>query len=77
MREAVVVASSRTALAKSHRGSFNITRPEDLAAHCIQDVLRKTPGLAHEEIEDVILGCAMPHGPQGSNIARVSAVLVG
>ncbi len=77
MREAVVVASSRTALAKSHRGSFNITRPEDLAAHCIQDVLRKTPGLAPEEIEDVILGCAMPHGPQGSNIARVSAVLAG
>ena len=43
MREAVIVASSRTGLAKSFRGSFNMTRPDDLAAHCIQDVLRKTP----------------------------------
>lgn len=77
MREAVVVASSRTALAKSFRGSFNMTRPEDLAAHCIQDVLRKTPQLEAAEIEDVILGCAQPHGPQGSNIARVASILAG
>ena len=77
MREAVVIASSRTALAKSHRGSFNMTRPEDLAAHCIKDVLRKTPALDPSEIGDVILGCAMPHGPQGSNIARVSSILAG
>ncbi len=62
MREAVVVASSRTALAKSFRGSFNMTRPDDLAAHCIQDVLRKTPQLDPAEIEDVILGCGQPHG---------------
>lgn len=54
-----------------------MTRPEDLAAHCIQDVLRKTPQLDAEEIGDVILGCAQPHGPQGSNIARVSSVLAG
>lgn len=77
MREAVVVASSRTGLAKSHRGSFNRTRPEDLAAHCIRDVLRKTPQLDASEIADVILGCAMPHGAQGSNIARVAGVLAG
>jgi acetyl-CoA acetyltransferase family protein len=77
MREAVVVASSRTALAKSFRGSFNMTRPEDLAAHCIKDVLRKTPALDPAEINDVILGCAMPHGMQGANIARVSAILAG
>jgi acetyl-CoA acyltransferase len=77
MREAVVVASSRTALAKSFRGSFNQTRPEDLAAHCIKDVLRKTPALDPNEIEDVILGCAQPHGMQGSNVARVSAILAG
>ena len=44
MREAVVVASSRTPLAKSFRGSFNLTRPDELAAHCITDVLRKVPG---------------------------------
>ncbi|MEW6211635.1 MAG: thiolase family protein [Acidobacteriota bacterium] len=77
MREAVVVASSRTPLAKSFRGSFNLTRPEDLAAHCIRDVLKKTPELAEEEINDVILGCGQPHGKQGNNIARVSAVLAG
>jgi acetyl-CoA acetyltransferase family protein len=77
MREAVIVASSRTGLAKSFRGSFNRTRPEDLAAHCLKDVLRKTPQLDPHEIEDVLLGCAMPHGPQGLNIARRAAVLAG
>jgi acetyl-CoA acyltransferase len=73
----VVVASSRTALAKSFRGSFNLTRPDDLAAHCIQDVLRKTPALDPAEIEDVVLGCGQPHGPQGHNVARVAAMLAG
>src|SRR6185437_13702761 len=77
MREAVIVTSSRTALAKSFRGSFNITRPDDLAAHCIQYVLRKTPKLDPNEIEDVILGCGQPHGSQGHNVARVSAMLAG
>jgi acetyl-CoA acyltransferase len=77
MREAVVVTSSRTALAKSFRGSFNATRPDDLAAHCIKDVLRKTPKLDSAEIEDVILGCGQPHGPQGHNVARVAAMLAG
>src|SRR3981081_195355 len=77
MREAVIVASSRTALAKSFRGSVNLTRPDELAAHCIADVLRKTPQLDPSEIEDVILGCGQPHGPQGHNIARVSALLAG
>src|SRR6202158_5098845 len=77
MREAVVVASSRTGLAKSFRGSFNMKRPEDLAAHCIKDVLRKTPQLDPGEIEDVILGCGQPHGVQGHNIARVSALQAG
>jgi acetyl-CoA acyltransferase len=77
MREAVVVASSRTALAKSFRGSFNMTRPDDLAAHCIKDVLRKAPSLDPSEIEDVVLGCGQPHGPQGNNVARISAMLAG
>src|ERR1700733_11977013 len=77
MREAVVVSSSRTALAKSFRGEFNMTRPDELAAHCIKDVLRKTPKLDLKEIEDVVLGCAQPHGSQGQNVARVSAMLAG
>src|SRR4051794_37350398 len=77
MREAVVVASSRTPLAKSFRGSFNMTRPDDLAAHCIKDVLRKIPQLDPALIEDVVLGCAQPHGPQGQNMARIAALIAG
>jgi acetyl-CoA acyltransferase len=77
MREAVIVASSRTGLAKSFRGSFNMTRPDDLAAHCIRDVLRKAPALDPCEVEDVILGCAQPHGSQGYNFARQAALLAG
>src|SRR3977135_4511306 len=77
MREAVIVASSRTALAKSYRGSFNLTRHDDLAAHCIQDVLQKTLALDPAEITAGILGCGQPHGPQGSNVARVAAIAAG
>jgi acetyl-CoA acyltransferase len=77
MREAVVVASSRTPLAKSQRGSFNMTLPSDLAAHCITDALGKVPQLDRKEVEDVILGCGQPHGSQGHNIARVAAVRAG
>src|ERR1700722_5441083 len=77
MREAVIVNSSRTPLAKSYRGSFNMTRPDDLAAHCIQDVLKKTPQLDPAEITDVILGCGQPSGAQGSNVARVAAIAAG
>lgn len=77
MRDAVIVSSSRTPLAKSHRGSFNITRPDDLAAHCITHALAKVPALAPAEIEEVILGCGQPHGPQGHNVARVAALRAG
>ena len=77
MREAVIVASSRTPLAKSHRGSFNRTRPDDLAAHCIRHVLGKVPQLDPSEVEDVILGCAMPEGEQGLNVARIASLRAG
>src|SRR6516165_5774010 len=77
MREAVVVASCRTPLAKSFRGSLNLTRPDDMAAHCIKEVLQKTPQLDPGEIEDVIFGCAEPHGPQGMNVARVASIRAG
>ena len=77
MREAVIVASARTPLAKSHRGSFNITRPDDLAAHCIVEALKKVPALDPATIEEVILGCGQPHGPQGHNVARVAALRAG
>ena len=77
MRDAVVVASSRTPLAKSFRGSFNITRPDDMAAHCIQHVLAKVPALDPKEIEEVILGCGQPHGAAGHNVARIAALRAG
>ncbi len=77
MREAVVVASSRTPLAKSFRGSFNLTRPDDLAAHCIRHVLGKAPQLPQEQVGDVILGCGYPQGQQGNNVARVALIRAG
>ena len=77
MREAVIVASSRTPLAKSHRGSFNLTRPDDLAAHCIRHVLDKAGALDRAEVEEVILGCGQPHGAAGHNVARVAALRAG
>src|SRR5687767_5529540 len=77
MRDVVVVASSRTPLAKSFRGSFNLTNPVDLAAHCIKDVLGKAPQVDPKEVDDVILGCGQPHGVQGHNIARVAAMRAG
>ncbi|HWF86277.1 MAG TPA: thiolase family protein [Vicinamibacterales bacterium] len=77
MREAVIVASSRTPLAKSHRGSFNLTRPDDLAAHAIRHALAKVPQIDPKEIEEVILGCGQPHGVQGHNIARIAALRAG
>ena len=77
MREAVVVASSRTGLAKSYRGSFNMTRPDDLAAHCIRDVLRKAPQLdpSRNRGRDPRLRPAAR--PAGQNVARVAAMLAG
>jgi acetyl-CoA acetyltransferase family protein len=76
MREAVIVASRRTPLAKSHRGSFNMTRPDDLMAHCIRHVLA-APHVDPSEVEEVIVGCGQPHGPQGHNVARVAALRAG
>jgi len=77
MREAVIVASSRTPLAKSGRGSFNMTRPDDLAAHAIQHVLCKAPALDKKEVEEVIIGCGQPHGSAGHNVARIATLRAG
>ena len=77
VRDAVIVASSRTPLAKSHRGSFKDTRPDELAAHAIRHVLGKVPSLDPSEVEDVILGCGQPHQAQGHNVARVAALRAG
>ena len=78
MREAVVVASSRTPLAKSHRGSFNITRPDDLAAHCIQRRARQgAPARPRRKSRTSSSAAASRTAPQGHNIARVAAMRAG
>ena len=77
MREAVIVASARSALAKSFRGSFNLTRPDDLAVRCVREVLRRVPELDPAEVDDVILGAGFPEGPQGQNVGRTVALMAG
>ena len=77
MREAVIVASARTPLGKSFRGSLNITRPDDMASTAIKGALAQVPRLPIEEIEDIICGCGIPEGPQGMNVARVAALGAG
>ena len=77
MREAVIVDSCRTPLAKSYRGSLNLTRPDDQAAHCIRTLLERNSELDPNEISDVVLGCGQPHGAAGSNVARIAALLSG
>src|SRR5271168_4945979 len=70
MQEAVIVSSVRTAVGKAPRGSFRTTRPDDLAAIVIKEAISRAKGLDVKDIEDVILGCAMPEAEQGMNVAR-------
>src|SRR5712691_5590365 len=77
MREAVIVSSVRTAVGKAYKGTLRATRPDDLAAVAIKDALARVPGLDPKEIEDVILGCAMPEAEQGMNVARIAALRAG
>jgi acetyl-CoA acyltransferase len=77
MKEAVIVSGARTAVGKAPRGTLRTTRPDDLAATAITEALRRAPGFDPTEVEDVILGCAKPEGPQGFNIARVAAMRAG
>jgi len=77
MRDAVIVASKRTALAKGYRGSLNQTRPDDLAAHAIRSALSDVPEIADADVEDVILGCGLPEGPSGQNVGRIAALRAG
>lgn len=77
MNEAVLVATARTPLAKSFRGSLNMTRADDMQAHAIQAVTEKVSGLDLSEIEDVIIGCGFPEASQGMNVARIAAIRAG
>ena len=77
MREAVIVAGSRTAVGKSKKGTTRNWRSDEMAAAVIRDLLRKAPALDPAEIDDVIIGCAMPEGAQGLNFARTIALRAG
>src|SRR3954454_13673131 len=76
MREAVIVDCLRTAVGKSPRGTLRYTRPNDLAAMVMRALLDRYPA-AKEDVEDVILGCAMPEGAAGSNMPRQAALRAG
>jgi acetyl-CoA acyltransferase len=77
MTEAVIVSAARTAVGKAPRGTLRNTRPDEMAAATIREVLRRAPGLDPTEVEDVILGCAMPEAEQGNNVARVATLRAG
>lgn len=77
MREAVIVSILRTAVGKAPRGALRSTRPDDMAATVIREALRRVPALDPVEVEDVILGCAMPEAEQGNNVARVASLRAG
>jgi acetyl-CoA acyltransferase len=77
MREAVIVSSVRTPVGKAYKGTLRATRPDDLAATAISGALARVPQLDKKEVEDVILGCAMPEAEQGMNVARIASLRAG
>jgi acetyl-CoA acyltransferase len=77
MPEAVIVSAVRTAVGRAYKGSLRTARPDDLAAAVIKEALARVPALDAKEVDDVILGCAMPEGEQGMNVARIAALRAG
>lgn len=77
MREAVIVSATRTAVGKAHKGTLRTTRPDDMAAVVIDEAIKRAPGLQPEQVDDVILGCAMPEAEQGMNVARIASLRAG
>jgi acetyl-CoA acyltransferase len=77
MREVVIVSAVRTPVGKAYKGTLRTTRPDDLAACAIKGALERVPQLDPREIEDVILGCAMPEAEQGMNVARIASLRAG
>jgi acetyl-CoA acyltransferase len=74
MRDAVIVSAVRTAVGKANKGTLRATRPDDMAATAIKGALDRVPQLDVKEIEDVVLGCAMPEAEQGMNVARIASL---
>src|SRR5260370_39954498 len=77
MRDVIIASAVRTAIGKAPRGTLRTTRPDDLAAFAINGALDRVPQLDKSEIEDVMLGCAMPEAEQGMNVARVASFRAG
>jgi acetyl-CoA acyltransferase len=77
MQDAVIVSAVRTAVGKAPSGVFRATRPDELGAIAIAEALRRAPGIDPAEVEDVILGCAMPEAEQGLNVARIASLRAG
>ncbi|MGQ0732790.1 MAG: thiolase family protein [Acidobacteriota bacterium] len=77
MQDAVIVSAVRTAVGKAPKGTLSVVRPDELAAVVIREALQRAPGLLPADIDDVILGCAMPEGEQGLNVARIASLRAG
>lgn len=77
MREAVIVSMARTAVGKAKKGSLAQTRADDLGKAVLEAVIERAPGLKKEDVEDIIIGCAMPEGEQGLNFARIMSLYAG
>jgi len=77
MQDAVIVAAARTAVGKAPNGSLKTVRPDEMAATVIEDVLRRASGIDPADIDDVIMGCAMPEAEQGMNVARIASLRAG
>jgi acetyl-CoA acyltransferase len=77
MHEAVIVAAARTAVGKAPAGSLRTVRPDEMAAAVIADVIRRAPAVEAGDVDDVILGCAMPEAEQGLNVARIASLRAG
>src|SRR5690242_14927735 len=77
MREVVIVSSVRTPVGKAYKGTLRATRPDELGATAIKGALERVPQLDPKEIEDVIMGCAMPEAEQGMNVARIASLRAG
>ena len=77
MREAVIASAVRTAVGKAPRGTLRNTRPDDMAAAAIREAISRVPGLNGADVEDVILGCAIPEAEQGMNVARIAMLRAG
>src|SRR5919201_989253 len=77
MNEAVIVSAARTAVGKAPNGTLRGTRPDELAAVAIGETLRRAPAIAPADVDDVILGCAMPEAEQGMNVARIASLRAG